>query len=679
MVVRSLKLEAARLYQQGLAENLRFDHRRQTVTLYDWRLVEDDAAGCGWPFEQDILGPEVRIRKLLTVDSPAAEQVWLLIYHGVEKLWESEPHEAPLAADVNGHKIQVTLKQKWNAVEIDPAILVEGDNEIVLSAAGGSLPPVMPIAGRQSILANEPQRKGRPQKSFKSTDGGRSWSPGLGQGGSAAGEYMVRLQLRQFVCCGTYVSPVVDLADPDGKEQIKSPAEVSGLLCAVDHEAPEGTSLMCLVRTGPRPVFDAAAWSQWQPIAAGQPQQARGRYCQVQLLLATTDPLTTPAVKSLTIEAEVQLADPSTTARLSVREFRNHPLIRSAIPFQYEPLDHPSLKELRQTYRLDAVVEGADSQFQQIVRLNHWVAEQWKWHPPDPYPEWNALEILEKLPGGESRGGFCGQYAIVLAQCCLAMGLQARFVFGSLPGVLYGHEVTEVWSDDYGKWILMDPNMDRYYLDPQTREPMNALEIHRSILEHFFKTNSIGDEAHNIAAVDEDAFQKFLDHGPVAVHGGTVAGPDWFDPRRAHLMWGHPGMMPRNNFFSKPRPLPRAHGLGLPWSWNGYRLWYDRQTPRRRHFAAHTDRECDFYWNLNQVDFTLEATGQPAVLTVTAETTTPDLDALLVSVGGGLWAPSAMSFAWPLSRGDNTLRMKTRNTLGVEGAMSVVGVNYTGK
>ena len=55
---------------------------------------------------------------------------------------------------------------------------------------------------------------------------------------------------------------------------------------------------------------------------------------------------------------------------------------------------------------------------------------------------------------------------------------------------------------------------------------------------------------------------------------------------------------------------------------------------------------------------------------VTAQTVTPDLDALLVSINGGPWTPSAMSFAWRLSPGDNLLQMKTRNTLGVEGGAS---------
>jgi hypothetical protein len=170
------------------------------------------------------------------------------------------------------------------------------------------------------------------------------------------------------------------------------------------------------------------------------------------------------------------------------------------------------------------------------------------------------------MPSGKRRGGFCGHYAIVFTQCCQAMGIQARYVFASLPGVVAGHEVAEFWSDEYGKWILMDPNMDRYYLDRQTRIPMSAMEIHQAILRHYFQDSKIGHSSNNKARYDARGLESFLENGPIEVYGGHDAGvPGWFDARQSHLMWGHPRMMPGSDFLSRGHPMPKGHGYGMPW------------------------------------------------------------------------------------------------------------------
>ena len=125
-----------------------------------------------------------------------------------------------------------------------------------------------------------------------------------------------------------------------------------------------------------------------------------------------------------------------------------------------------------------------------------------------------------------------------------------------------------------------------------------------------------------------------------------------------------------------PPAVPKAHGYGLPWSWNGYYHWWDGQTPRRDQFSRHTGRLADLYWNPNQVEIHLEQTTEPGVLRVTADTCTPSLECLLASVDGGDWAPCEPAFAWRLRKGPNSLQVKTRNLLGVEGRPSAVRIVY---
>lgn len=671
----SFRLSAGGLYERGQVEGLACDGGKAAMVLDDTALIEDDGDGCGYPFEKDILSGATRIRKELTLDLAPVAAARLLLFHTVQELWKSPAYEAAARIDVNGHPYRAALTVGWNTIVIDPAHLVRGRNVIALWTPEGGAPAIIPIALRPSILDNAPWRAAAPQASHKSDDGGTTWSARLGEANAAEGEYMIRLRVRRYASMGTYVSPVLDAADVKGEEVVKLPAVVGSLAVDVEQEAPAGTAVNALIRTGQTPVFDAGAWEPWRPLGGGD-RSAKGRYFQVKVVLTSSDPLRTPALRGLTVRAEVE--HPAAPPAPRVEEFRSYPVIRGSLPFEYEPLDHPLLRELRDTYRLEEVVRGGATQFDRIVRLNHWVSQQWNWHPPVVYPEWNALDILRRQADGQCLGGFCGHYAIVMVQCCLAMGIQARFVFGSLPGVIAGHEVVEVWSDEYGKWALMDPNMDRHYLDRATNIPMNMMDLHRAVLDHFFAGGGLGSPEYNKERVGDAAFEEFVRRGPVACFGGNAAGPDWFDGRRAHLMWGHPALMPRSSFLSRRRPMPKCHGYGLPWCWNGYWHWFDPRTPRQDTFVRHTDRQCDFYWNLNQVGFFLEQTEGAGVLRVTTETNTPGLEALLVSIDGGEWTASAPAFFWRLRKGANSLRLKVRNLRGVEGRESVASLVWDG-
>lgn len=672
-------MKAGDLYARGQIENLVFDPQRGTIVLDDWALAEDDADGAGFPFEQDMLRGDTRIRKDLIVDAAEAREARLLIFHVAEDVRKTKPVPAAVRITVNGRELAATLNSGWNAVAIDPAWLVEGRNEVILSTPAGGQPANVPIAGRAAILDNVPWRATVGQRSFKSADGGKTWSPRLGRADQAAGEYMLRLHLRRYAATGTWLSPVLDLLDPERRQPVKPLAAVESLAARLQQETPGGTSLSCFVRTGATPVVEPAAWESWRHVVDGRARPVRGRYAQVKVVLATNDARQTPAWQGLALDVTAAPRPSAMAGRLTVEQYTVFPVIRSSLPFRYESLCHPSLQQLRRQYGLDDVVRGAATQFEAVVRLNHWVSQQWAWHAPEDYPEWDALRILEKLPDGQSRGGFCGQYAIVMTQCCLAMGIQARYVFGGWPGVVGGHEVVEFWSDEHGKWVLMDPNMDRYYLDRRTGVPLGVLELHQAILQHYYPDgSSIGTTAENQALYERVGFDRFAEEGPQAVHGGRNAGPDWFDPRRAHLMWGQPHLMPGNDFFSRPRPCPRQHGYGLPWVWNGYFHWSDSQTPRQPFYTGYTDRPGDYWWNLNQVDLFLEETDEPGVLRVTAETFTPELETLLLSVDDGPWVTSAATFSWPLKGGANVLQVRTRNVADVEGRPSMVRLTWRG-
>jgi len=139
-----------------------------------------------------------------------------------------------------------------------------------------------------------------------------------------------------------------------------------------------------------------------------------------------------------------------------------------------EDFRHPRLVLLREQERLDELLGGAPRQFEAAVRLRAWAHRQWEAGTTFHYPPWDAVEILD-LARRHGNRGFCAQYAIVFLQACQAMGIHARYV--DLPG----HFVVAIWSDDFDRWVLMDPMRDLHY--EKDGAPLRGRDLHRAYVD----------------------------------------------------------------------------------------------------------------------------------------------------------------------------------------------------
>ncbi|MDD8013995.1 MAG: hypothetical protein PHX05_11010 [Acidobacteriota bacterium] len=131
-----------------------------------------------------------------------------------------------------------------------------------------------------------------------------------------------------------------------------------------------------------------------------------------------------------------------------------------------EDFAHPSLKRLREREKLEGMRSGR-SQLETMVALRGWARRQWEPGQKFRYPPWDALEILDLARKGNR--GFCAQFGVVYAQAAMALGLHSRYID------IVGHFVTEVWSDELGKWAVMDPYVDLHY--ERNGVPLNAREL----------------------------------------------------------------------------------------------------------------------------------------------------------------------------------------------------------
>ncbi|MDP6355819.1 MAG: transglutaminase-like domain-containing protein, partial [Planctomycetota bacterium] len=411
-------------------------------------------------------------------------------------------------------------------------------------------------------------------------------------------------------------------------------------------------------RSGSSYVPGDKTWSKWRTESRiGKPV---GRYLQIKLRLTTDSPLKTPRLKSVSIRAEPEQMG-NWTSGIRIVEHHNQEIVRTGMPFRYEPFDHPKLKTLRTRFKLDEVVKGADDEFELMLRLANW-ASTWGGAGKKNrvglgtkgpgYPPWDALEILKPMPDGKVWGGFCQQYNLVLLQACESFGIPGRAVsIGGPPAARGGHEVVELWSNQFKKWVYVDGDFNFAVLDSQ-RRPLSLLEL----WEEQVRVMNQKQEPQDV---------QFA--GPGAKQAASMV--------RERGMYRLLRFISRSNFLVQAFPLPLNQGM-RGWFWNGHYVWDDPRFPENRLYENRLLRREDVEWTLNQAHFVLEALETPGQLRVHLDTETPGFETFLLRLDGKAENAVPNTFVWPLHQGRNRMEVWPRNIAGREGIKSWIVVDY---
>lgn len=685
--------QAGPAFEAGLVRGLRMAPDGAGIELDRNVLIEDDSPGAGIGQERDgtpvrnydAVSKSVHVRKDLYVTDPSASSATLAFY----ARRPSKGEDTPLLVFVNGHPFEVAVfpesmpecfrrpdRLAWYYLPVPPRCLKQGKNEVVFSCNEETTTWRLLISeGRFFPLGSAVPDVSSPNRSAKSKDGGKTWTyDRLGVDDAMDGEYIVRLHLEQFCRDGELTSPVIDLVEGDeARRAVARRADVRQLAADLDGSAPAGTKLALQIRTGGTFAVGAGSWTDWQD--AGQDfLKLRGRYAQWRVRFVTGDVSVSPVLRSVTLTPEVKLLPVPDGKNVSVMECRNERIVRSSYTYEYETFDQPDLQELRRRAALDDVVKGASTEWERILRLKDWAGRQLArrdltgasgFH----FPDWNALDVLD------GRGWFCLHHAVVFMQACQAFGIQCRHIQMN-PWCFSGHEVNEVWSNDYGKWVFIDAGYNFYVVDPQKGEPMSLREV-QAVLCRRLKDGVLLDllagEAGVPAATEtEGALPLTYVIGSSAMNNkyGTA---DFVTKHNKHLFFMR--IIPRNNFLSKKYPLPLNHGTSH-WPWDGYVNWRDDHTPRLPHYSQYVYKPGDMYWTLNQAEVRLVYGDGPGELNVHVDTETPDFKEFRSRVDDGDWGRVDAVFCWRLHRGLNRLEVRPANRAGVDGITSWFVVSW---
>jgi transglutaminase-like putative cysteine protease len=654
----TLQLEAPRLFDESVTRDLRLSQERAGIELEVGELFEDDGPASGQSYQKpenrETVTSQTWIKKELLIPNPQARAAYLVVLS-----------EDPFEALINGVPQKLGENQSGRTLHktyaFDPSLLQAGRNEIILRTSGK-----VSIARDDEFALGSRTRTKHPKRSAKSTDAGKTWDyDHLGPEGKLDGEYGVRVFLEHYHAQGTLTTPVLDVGNLEGKAVGAPITQTGPIRLAVAGEAGPAGRILVRARTGDTYVPTGKHWSDWQVLGetGGTVETPRGRYAQIAVELSSRDPLQSPRLRSVRVEA-TPLGPDDWTARLRVLEEHNEAIVRTSIPFEYEPLDHPRLKKLRQQYKLDEVTRGAKGELELMLRLAQWTCNYWDWpeHISQLYPPWDALEILKPYGDGKPTGGFCQQFNVVFLQACESFGFPGRAISIS-PGRLYeklgggGHEIVELWSNEWKKWVYVDGALAWYIVDDKTGAPLSMLELRQRQLQ------MLRAEPYPAVRLVDAARTKNKQFGWLGL------GPkpqNWYLELR---------MIPRSNFLQEKSPLPLNQGTA-EWSWTDLYVWTDSEVPAGLLFGNRVAKRSDFQWTLNQAHYVLDPGKKPGVFRVHLDTETPSFETFLAQLDAGKKKTVSSGFTWTLHPGKNQLRVWPRNVSGREGIQSWIELEY---
>lgn len=149
----------------------------------------------------------------------------------------------------------------------------------------------------------------------------------------------------------------------------------------------------------------------------------------------------------------------------------------------------PEFEELRSAYNLDNIA-GNGTASERAERLLHYFAPRLK-HESfyDNHVECSAMKLLTYSFENDEHGINCLNKSKILAECCLALGIFARrvFIHPFSPFDFDSHVVCEIFDEQRGKWIMLDPTTDSYFVN-EDNVPLSMYEIRTNYLNSEFLT-----------------------------------------------------------------------------------------------------------------------------------------------------------------------------------------------
>ena len=322
--------------------------------------------------------------------------------------------------------------------------------------------------------------------------------------------------------------------------------------------------------------------------------------------------------------------------------------------FKFDCYGDEALAQLRSQEKLDDVIAKGKTEFARQVLLMDWAHRRIKLFGQPTKPEAKKpLDILKAVDEGHAFN--CGYYARLLREALRSVGYVARSVGlkgSKSDGNGTEHAIVEVWSNQAGKWFVLDPTLNVYFVKGV---PLNAWEIRK---EWFYNG---GNDPRMRIVVGTDA--KTYTKADLPIERGTHKGFGTLKLSAESLgKFLYLAYMPTKPdgsldyaamFITKDKLCE-----GVP--------YHTRKNP--------ADPALEPYWPMQQAAVHFERRGG-INLEFFLKTLTPDFETFRYRIDGKAWTDCGEGTneapnAWRLHEGTNSLEVVAVNKFGIEGRPS---------
>jgi hypothetical protein len=342
---------------------------------------------------------------------------------------------------------------------------------------------------------------------------------------------------------------------------------------------------------------------------------------------------------------------------VTLRTLETLPFVESEYTkrFKFDSFDNPKLKELREKYYLDDVIAPGKDEFERQILLMDWTHRQFKKFGRPSTNCHGALQILQAIDEGQTF--YCAHYAEVLVSAAASLGWVDRsLALRRHQGVNKNagsteHSVTEIWSNQHRKWVMLDPTSNMYL--EKDGVPLNAFELRQ---EWFYRGGTnlvfvVGKERKKYQKSDLPIFlERFAGFGDLTVD------PD--EPDK----YGFIGYIPNTDLMDAGYDYAKMF-ITKDTLCDGTK-WHVRTLP--------ANPATDPYFPIGQAALSLRA--EDGKLHVAIKTLAPNFKRYEVRMDRDEWKPSEEQFNWLVHSGSNRLEARTVNRFGVIGPVSTAEV-----
>lgn len=349
-------------------------------------------------------------------------------------------------------------------------------------------------------------------------------------------------------------------------------------------------------------------------------------------------------------------------ARQAVQKDQKRPIV-----FSHESYYTPQLRTLKENYNFDELAGKGKNEFESMIMLRDWVFRKLRYSLSCKDTELrNALTILKMAGKGEAF--ICTGYSAVFMQCAISMGWTARYIFLKMP-TGEQHAGVDVWSNQYRKWIYMDPSWNIHC--EKGGIPLSIYEMRNEWIKDKGKELTYVFGAGNTS-------QKY----PAASLPARRTDSELWTRIPITQKWlsytGDIAIVGFNNFFSY------GNGSGRDVFNRMYALLDDFSRGKRSWKFFHTNNTRDtraLFHDCNRVGITIiNEQGKKGFVRMRFSAFgnynyTPNFKTFQVQTGSSAWKDCDDDYILKLSRGKNPVKVRIVNLFGITGPVEEICIN----